>query len=415
MSKDRFRYPTSFPEKTFHMNAIKNTVANLQNSSTLNEINKPKTNTAKANQQIKEKTVQKTKDNSHNYISPISVQNIAERNHPRDMLNSYRQCKVANSHANDNRVEIDDYFVEDFVNATPSCSQTRSSQSSSGDMDVEEISDVETENIESRYDFCNRFSRDGSELSLLSRRSSSTEDVYDTDADYDDHPCTANESSSLTVLDLEMDLIQVIFEQLIMFYATDSKLRDKTSVFFHSFKAIMTLAKMTSVQLRKRTNNKNFWMSLHMACYNQRHHLGSHFKEVSFKTTYVEHISELTQERLRTNLLDMVLGNTDELKLKRSLAMELSVSNAVILPRRYVDVVFYTVHRSLSNTLYARRATPFDPPSSVQYLVQEDYDALMMAIREVEMKARLEHCYVQNSAESDQNNDTPKTVEIATT
>jgi hypothetical protein len=270
------------------------------------------------------------------------------------------------------------FFVEDRVIETPSFSLAGSSLSSSGDMEIEESSETESESC------WHGSSPDEGSNSLRTVSNLTIEE---------------NAIARSSFLYLGMDLIQTMFEHFILLYATDSDLKDKTSVFFKSFKSMMVFAKMTSKRLNERTNNKDFWVSLHMACYNQRRHLGSHFKEVSFKTTYVEHVSELSQEKLCANLFDMVLGDTNDLKRKRELAVELSVRNALQMSKRYVDVVFYKINPN-SDTLYVRRATPADPPFNVQYLVQEEYDVLMLAMREVEIRSRLEYYCNQKPVEN---------------
>ena len=196
-----------------------------------------------------------------------------------------------------------------------------------------------------------------------------------------------------------MDFIQVLFASLIDEYFerhSKTKTGGKSNVFFDAFRDIMVLTKMTCKTLRIATDTKNFWLTLHHACWIQKDKLGSSFNGVSFKIDYVERISGFGKEKLRANLFDMVLGETDELKRKRQLAVELSMRNAIQLQRRYVDVVFFTgpCH---NNEIYVRRASQNDHPNKIQYLLQEDFEILIAATREMETKAVLETCYSKNA------------------
>jgi hypothetical protein len=169
-----------------------------------------------------------------------------------------------------------------------------------------------------------------------------------------------------SLLTLGTDMLQTIFEQAIVNHAATSIAEDRAGVFYKSFKDIITLTKRTSKRLSEHTNNRGFWLGLHQACYMQRDFLGCAFKEVSFKTTYMNHISDLSQGELCANLFDMVIGNTSELKRKRDLAVELSFRNALQLHQHYVPAVFYKVN-SQPDTIYVRKAVTADHPSTIQY------------------------------------------------
>ena len=197
---------------------------------------------------------------------------------------------------------------------------------------------------------------------------------------YDPHPN----------LPLNMDVLRTIFQRSIVDYAIDTKIEDRSSVFLKSFRDIIVLTKMTSKRLYEYTDVKAFWLCLHHACYDQRHLLGSAFKGVSFEATYVQRMSKLSREKLCANLLGMVFGDTDELRRKRKLAVELTFRNAIQMPLRYVDVVYFKPN-PLSDVIYVRRATDDDDPLTIQYIVKAQFDVLMLTITEMETKTRLEN------------------------
>lgn len=272
----------------------------------------------------------------------------------------------------DAKLSSNEEDTESVVACSLSCSVTGSSFSSSEDMDVEDSSDINIDHMQ-----CDMIPEQPPFLYKPQRSR--------------DHP----------LLFLEMDLIQTIFEQLIVSHAMDSDVEDRTGVFYRSFKDIITFTKRVSKRLNRHTDNKSFWLCLHQACYRQRNYLGSAFKEVSFKTTYIHSISHMSQGELCTNLFDMVFGDTEDLKRKRALAVELSFRHALQLQRHYVPAVFYK--NTLSDMIYVRKAVMTDHPSVIQYLIKEEFEVLMMAIYEMETKTRLE-CYSTQFAEKNTNN-----------
>jgi hypothetical protein len=185
------------------------------------------------------------------------------------------------------------------------------------------------------------------------------------------------------------DIIQCMFERFIVDYAKEFKGKDalpSSMVFYEAFRSIVLLTKKTSRFICDNTDCETFWLALHNACYNMHDHLKGAFADLSFHPTYMKDIASLPKEKLKTNLLDVVLGDTTGLEKKHSMAVMLSLRNAIQLPVSFVPVVYGRDSRSVTTI---RRAKDDDPPSIVAYVRREDFDMLMKATNELETKKRL--------------------------